>query len=401
LSLLANLIGAVSVALGGLCLWDLSRSWKTPAVGWAGLLLYPTFPLLLSTFGSETPLYLALCLGAFVFYARQRYALTAICASLAILARLDGILVAIMLGAHYLLAEMRLSRASRKVPWLAVSLFLIIFLAWVAFSWAYFGSPVPVTLVAKQSQGSMAISQRFAAGFLTVLRGYNTWPYWLEAALAGLGVVFILWRARPWLLLLAWTVLYFAAYSVLGVSRYFWYYAPLVPGFIVLVGLGLAALNVKRLTFNLQHWLTVVGMLLFLTIQLSGAWNMRHNLDQRYSIYRAAGEWLATHTPPDATVGSLEVGIIGYYAHRPMVDFAGLIQPEVAGQMGIESTYEDTAIWATEHYSPKYLALLQGVFPRLEQGYTAGHCQPIQTFLGRDYNFSRDLIIYDCRENQP
>ena len=69
---LANLIGSFSIALGGLFLWDLGQSWKTPLVGWTGLLLYPTFPLLLSTIGSETPLYLALCLGAFAFYARKQ-----------------------------------------------------------------------------------------------------------------------------------------------------------------------------------------------------------------------------------------------------------------------------------------------------------------------------------------
>ena len=63
-------------------------------VGWAGLLLYPTFPLLLGTLGSETPLYLAFCLSAFAFYARKKYSLTAICVALAVLTRPDGILVA-------------------------------------------------------------------------------------------------------------------------------------------------------------------------------------------------------------------------------------------------------------------------------------------------------------------
>ena len=75
---LARLISAFSIALGGLFLWDLGQSWKTPLVGWTGLLLYPTFPLLLSTTGSETPLYLALCLGAFAFYARRRLTYVAV-----------------------------------------------------------------------------------------------------------------------------------------------------------------------------------------------------------------------------------------------------------------------------------------------------------------------------------
>jgi hypothetical protein len=80
---LANLIGALSLALGGLALWDLARTWKTPLVGWVGLLLYPSFSLLLTTLGSEMPLYLAFCLGAFAFYARQTYHLTALFIALA------------------------------------------------------------------------------------------------------------------------------------------------------------------------------------------------------------------------------------------------------------------------------------------------------------------------------
>jgi hypothetical protein len=56
---LANLLGAVSLAIGGVCLWDLAQTWKAPLVGWSGLLLYPVFPLLAATLGSETLLYLA------------------------------------------------------------------------------------------------------------------------------------------------------------------------------------------------------------------------------------------------------------------------------------------------------------------------------------------------------
>ena len=47
----------------------------------------------------------------------------------------------------------------------------------------------------------------------------------------------------------------------------------------------------------------------------------------RLKIYSALGKWLDANLPPEASVGALEVGIIGYYSHRSMVDFAGLIQP--------------------------------------------------------------------------
>ena len=98
---LANLVGAACLAAGGLCLWDLGRTWRAPAAGWAGLLLYPTFPLLVSTLGSETPLYLALCLGAIAAYARRRYGWVAVLAAAAVLARPDGVLVPVLLGLSF------------------------------------------------------------------------------------------------------------------------------------------------------------------------------------------------------------------------------------------------------------------------------------------------------------
>ena len=235
LHLLAIILGIVSLAIGGLFIFDLARTWNSPIVGWTGLLLYPTFPLLVSTLGSETPIYLALCLGSFAFYARKKLITSGIFIALATLARPDGILILGILGIDYLF------RRKNSVPWKSLSIVFIILISWIGFAWLYFGSPIPVTLAAKQQQGSMAISQGFTRGLFTVIRGYDTWFY-IEVLLALAGVIFTVWKRRQWGVILIWPMVYFASYSILGVSRYFWYYAPLVPGFIVAVGLGLTAI---------------------------------------------------------------------------------------------------------------------------------------------------------------
>ena len=45
-------------------------------------------------------------------------------------------------------------------------------------------------------------------------------------------------RGRCWWPLLLWTVGSFLAYAILDVSRYFWYYVPLVPGVMLAVSAG-------------------------------------------------------------------------------------------------------------------------------------------------------------------
>jgi hypothetical protein len=116
----------------------------------------------------------------------------------------------------------------------------------------------------------------------------------------------------------------------------------------------------------------------------------------RYQVYRAIGDWLRGNTVRDDQVGALEVGIIGYYAQRPMVDFAGLLQPLVAQQLKEGTNYEDAALWAVAHYHPDYLVLQQNAFPRLEQVYAGSVCERVKRFPGERYHFSNDIEVYAC-----
>jgi len=400
---LANLLGALSLALGGVLLWDLARTWKSPLVGYTSLILYPTFPLVVSTLGSETPLYITFSLASFVFYVRQKGYLTALFTALTVLTRPDGVIIPILLIADYLL------RLRRPFPKGAVSLFLIITLPWFIFAWLYFGSPLPLTLAAKQQQGLMETSQRFGQGFLSLLQWYVRYSHLnIEAILSFIGVVFLAILSRQWALFVAWPVLYFIAYSLLGVSGYFWYYAPLVPGFLVLVGLGLSGIKALVL-FIKKHrkphpdwinWIpTSLIILLIAWLTLSQASNLqllRERPDARYRIYRVAGEWLRMNTPINATIGTLEVGIIGYFSNRSMIDFAGLIQSDIAANLTQTTNFSEAAEWAVEHYQPDYLVVFEETLPNLENGYISQECQLVEKFQGADYGHEGILNIYAC-----
>jgi hypothetical protein len=202
---------------------------------------------------------------------------------------------------------------------------------------------------------------------------------------------------------LSWPVLYFLAYSALGVSSYPWYYVPLVPGWVLAVGLGvtwLAGWAFWQRAEQLLHWkpwllgVLLGGMLVGQFVHLQARY---HNPDLRYPIYRAAGEWIAENTPETARVGALEVGILGFYAGRPMIDFAGLIQPAVAEQLTVEATYDDAALWAVETYQPELLVLYAHSFPALRATYLVESCELIQVFQAEQYHFTVDLEVYACQ----
>lgn len=390
---LSNFISAVSVALSGLFLFQLGRRWEAPVAGIAGAVLLPFFPLLLSTFGAETCFYVMLTLAAFLLYASDKPVWAMVPAALATLTRSDGVLVAGVLGLATLARE-------HRFPWRMALLYAVLIAPWYLFSWFYFGSPFPVTLAAKQSQASMAISEGFAHGFLTtVLRPYSRKPlYWLHGGFFLLGVGYAVAKRRRWLSLLAWGFLYFLGYTVLGVSRYFWYYAPLIPVIIAVTGLGVQWLYDRLSATWRGRWqrggLVIVLLILMLWPQSEGVrWRSTHT-DDRYLIYRAVGQWIADNTPSEASVGTLEVGIIGYYARRRVIGFAGLLQPEVARQMTEDATYQDTAQWAIATYRPDYLVLNPAWFPRVQERLVKSYCRDVKNFTHEDY--AGALNVYSC-----
>jgi hypothetical protein len=101
-------------------------------------------------------------------------------------------------------------------------------------------------------------------------------------------------------------------------------------------------------------------------------------------------------TPASVTVGTLEVGIIGYYSERPMVDFAGLIQPAVARQLSPSTTYQDAAAWAIATYHPNYLVLNPTWFPDLMRSTVSARCTVRHSLAGQDYGYVGQLNIYSC-----
>jgi hypothetical protein len=87
--------------------------------------------------------------------------------------------------------------------------------------------------------------------------------------------------------------------------------------------------------------------------------------DARLQDYRIVGEYLFENTPADTRVGLIEVGIVGYYSKRFVIDFAGLVQPEVGLVLGPEAGYEEAARWALLHYQPEFIVINPDWFSRL------------------------------------
>jgi hypothetical protein len=433
---LANALSALCLGMAALLVFLLGRREGAPASAALAALLLISSPLLWLSLGLETALFLALSLAAIVTYRRGRLYATAVLLALATLTRGDGLILAGVLGADYLLRRLlgRPAPASSawQGPWralgaaglyLALMAPLLVWLTW------QFGSPLPATLAAKRAQARLGVTGFYAhttylEGAWILLRArFAQSPLYLlfvPALLAGLASL----KRAPWAgLVAAWGMAHLAGYTLLGVTPYYWYYAPLVPAAACLsaVGVERSARWVRAwLGAASRHsaphgpgsrrggvtWVARVAGLLSLVLVAVWALSLVASLlvsdaaavralkgpvpppedptskvlpEAKVDVYRQAGDWLRDHTAAGALVGVTEVGVLGYYAERPMVDFLGLLEVDVAQALARGDLY-----WALVSYQPDYLALtaispLYAYDLRADPWFQAAYV-PVQTF---------------------
>lgn len=384
------------------------------------------FPLMWLTVGFETPLFVAVALLLFLALDVERYALAGLCAGVAVGLRGDGLVV---LGLALLLVLVSQSdHVGRNVGRFVVTA-LLAYAPLGLWLTVLFGSPVPSTLLTKFAQAASGLTgfyphTTFPEGALILTRAYLSqsplFGWVLLAASMGLmrliasfaspGGLPLAWAAFAdrlkrgldgYGIVAAWMFAHLIGYSLIGVAPYAWYYAPLAPGLMGLAALGMdwavngltakariPAVFKRALPFlggALLLWPLAVGDLEIIKILVGGTPPPPTEItakvlpETKVDIYERAGRWLNTHTPPTATVGMTELGVMSYYANRRAVDFLGLTQPA-----HLDAIRRGDYLQALVREQPDYLALthinaLYDVEPQRAAWFTALYA-PVASF---------------------
>jgi hypothetical protein len=333
---------ALSVALGLAVL--LARDLGAPAAGLAAAVTWNATPhAWASLAGMETPLYLALVLGALWAAQRGRPRAALLVAALAVLTRLDGVAV--------LAAVVALLVLSRRWSWRAAVPAAALLAAWSALAVYWFGSPVPASGLAKLVHED-GISGRFdpvspallhlafPAGQLLLAKARGLSPS--VAALAVCAVVACAVALRKSLAaaaLLLWLALYTAGFRLLGLPDFPWYYSPIALVATLLIWAtvewALAAgcrFAAARSTGWLARRMTLAAPAAVLALAagaavLAAAPAREGAPAQDRPAQQAAGKWLRRYAPADATVAAYETGKIAYFSGLHVVDILGLTEP--------------------------------------------------------------------------
>ncbi len=355
---LSHAISTISLAGCGIFVYLLGRELNQRIVGFIASLILITNPLVLSTFGMETMFSMMLLMTAVTWYITQRLNLTSLALALATVTRADAVLMVAVLGIDYILRK-------RRLPLRQAALYLAATLPWFVFSLLVFGSPLPNSVAAKVHAASVPGAYSFLEGILLWGAVYqrSSGLYILILPLPLLGIAQLRRAGRAWKLIVVWATLYAIAYALLGAPTYAWYYAPLLGAGAISAALGLLFL------FNFLHLLMtrmrlpaampglLTGLLLVLLIygQTSSAlWSHQgRKSDPRVRIYQTASEWFLTNSDEDASIAALEIGALGYYSRRQMIDLYGLVTPELVPYLsrGVDNTIEE----ALRRYEPDFI----------------------------------------------
>jgi hypothetical protein len=366
---------------------------RAPLCGLAAGLFYITNPMIFVTFGGELPFQIALITGAFFAYQQGARSIAAALAALAILTRPDGVQAAGVLLVYDIASRWKNTKGPKSwktlVPWRELLTAAIILAPFIGAAWYAYGSPLPSTMAAKIAQRNSGLWGTYGRGLVDWVLLFlwndkapnlgfapvNPPLVWLWALLGLAGI----WRYRVFLPLVAWSAVFVLSYTAMRVPFYHWYAAPAAFGISILAGCGLCAVaelvekwwtargaspaaaaqvegrkqaeRVERVerakaekdvkaaevigTTALNRPALIISLAVLLLVAAAAAKPLlalprTSQLNPTVRLYIEVGEWLQVNTMPEASVGYYEIGYIGFYGRRRMIDTLGLIDPEVS-----------------------------------------------------------------------
>ncbi len=138
-------------------------------------------------------------------------------------------------------------------------------------------------------------------------------------------------RIAPLLWILTYLLLY--AYRLPVTYQHGRYAMPVIPAVIVLGLEGIAILGDRFRTLPIwrpisRTWGISIGVVLVIFWVLGGRSYVRDVAIIETEMV-AAAKWIEENTPVEALVAGHDIGALGYYGDRNIIDLAGLISPEV------------------------------------------------------------------------
>lgn len=327
-----------SIAIAGVTLALAILTWcaavavseSRPGPALLGAALAVSSPYLFRVYGMETPLFLLLIGACLYLFELRKELWLGIAAALLLMTRPEGVFLLLPLAVEHL-------RQKRPMPSARLLVAPILILsAHYLFTYAYYGAFAPDTAMVKIHQGRSGLWGPWPP-FAQI--GYHlNWFFegklYRALALVGLAILGVIGSRRITLTRVgvAFLVLYTSFYVFSSLPNYHWYYAPYYMFGFFWAGAGVdwlwrrGAQLQSRIARGLLGTTLAVGVVLLVAGSATSTWRSLQGIEG-VSAYRQIGEWLNDNAPQEATVAAMEIGTVGWYSRRYMIDIVGLVTP--------------------------------------------------------------------------
>jgi len=257
---------------------------------------------------------------------------------------------------------------------LPVGLYLALVTPYLAFSYATTGHWLPNTFRAVSGNVGY-LPLRYGREYLALILGdHPLLAVFLPAGMVALGAR----RQGPWSLTLAWAVglPLVNAWAAPRLRHHGRYTMPLIPLYVLAGVAGLAALvawGQKRAASpafarRARTGLAVLALAVALPVAVWWAGQFAWNVDNVNDMQVALGHWAAGNTPLDATLALNDIGAIGYFSQRRVVDVVGLVSPGAIDALQDKSPGREQNVALCRYLSyraPDYAVLFPNWYPEL------------------------------------
>ena len=332
--LMARVVNGVAlVVLTVILLRTLGGTWA--AAGIALLAVVSPEVITWSVSGMETGLYL--CLIIAVLATAEQPTLCGVLSAALVMTRPDGVIAVAAVCIYHIAAKQRL-------PWRYGIIALATFAPWLVIATLTYGSPIPNSVAAKM----IVYNNNYPVGASIAL--WNdpmlqviTLPF-LVAGLIAVGRTHNGFMRR----ILLFLVLYMVAFAIGNPSLYNWYRSPAALCWTLLTGYGAARLSPRPV------WLIGLVCTFVLVIPRSIIPTLQATQEGFDTVLRATGDWLNTNTPNDASITAGNIGYIGYFSNRYLLDDVGLVSPQIIPFLEVDI---GNCSGIVRHFQTDYLAL--------------------------------------------
>ena len=291
--------------------------------------------------GLETTTFLLLLMVTVNLYDRKRYDWLPFVLILALLTRFEaGLLIPVVGWALW--------RERRLPGWKSLVLALVPMALYLLLNHHLYGTFLPNSATSKLGQARSGLWGHWPWAFLYIAPwafqhgGMFRTTCWLVPVVLILAVSG--WdkmrRMRAGWILTPFSLALFAFYVLFNIPAYHWYFAPFV---FVLTIYAILGLRDTKLAYAIAGCCALI----FAAQNLLYVRTMRPDTD-----YINVAEWINANSSPAATVESVEIGTIGWYTHRHVIDILGLTDPKNADHVA----HADISSWFAED-KPDYIVV--------------------------------------------